>query len=96
MAEDLQLVVDKLHKLNGWVRKLPVERRQLYYINDMLTLQHQSSYLCMLNGIENMIEYYLEKESDEYFAKLMETRSIVTRQNLNEICLLRSNGNFIS
>ena len=50
----------------------------------------------MLNGIENMIEYYLEKESDEYFAKLIETRSIVTRQNLNEICLLRSNGNFIS
>ena len=66
-------------KLNVWMRRLPVERRSLPYICDMLTLQHQSSYLCLLNGIEDMIEYYLEKESDEYFAKLFETRSAVTR-----------------
>ncbi len=52
--------------------------------------------MCMLNGIENMIEYYLEKESDEYFSKLFETRSAVTRQNLNEIHMMRSNGYFVT
>jgi len=50
----------------------------------------------MLNGIENMIDYYLEKESDENFAKLFETRSAVTRQNLNEIHMMRSNGYFVT
>ena len=79
MTEDLQHVVNQMQKLNVWIRKLSVECRSLPYICDMLTLQHQSSYLCLLNGIEDMIEYYLEKESDEYFAKLFETRSAVTR-----------------
>jgi len=50
----------------------------------------------MLNGIEHMIEYYLEKESDEYFAKLFDARSAVTRQNLNEIHMMRSNGYFVT
>ncbi len=96
LTEDLQLVVNQMQKLNVWMRKLSVERRSLHYICDMLTLQHQSSYLCMLNGIENMIEYYLDKESDEYFAKLFETRSAVTRQNINEIHMMRSNGYFVT
>ena len=79
LTEDLLIVSSKLDKINLWIRMLPAERRNIQYINEMLNLQHQQSYLALLQGVENMLEYYLQDGRDEYFAKLLETRDLVCR-----------------
>jgi hypothetical protein len=42
--------------------------------SDLFALQHQATYFAFLNGLENMIEYYLDKQNDEYFYKLLLVR----------------------
>ena len=61
-----------------------------------MTLQHQSTFYTFLNGVENMLEYYLDKENDEYFQKMLEIRDLVTGKNTHSVLLIRSNGFFVS
>lgn len=41
MQEDLMLVAKKLGKIENLIRDLPTERKNLNYINDLMTLAHQ-------------------------------------------------------
>jgi hypothetical protein len=61
----------------------------------MLILQHQSAYFSLLNGLENMIEYYLDKQNDEYFYKLLLVRDQLTNRNISSVKLIRSNGFYL-
>jgi len=58
-------------------------------------LQHQSTYYAFLNGLENMLEYYLEKKDDEYFFKLLMVKDQLSNKNINSVKLIRSNGYYI-
>jgi len=96
LSEDLVVVAKRMKKINHWVSELPMERKSLAYINNMLILQHQASFLTLLNGVENQMQFNLSKSDDEYFSKLQILRETIVRCNQAQICLLRSNGNFIS
>jgi hypothetical protein len=71
------------------------ERQTLSYLNDLLTLQHQSTFFAFMNGVENMIEYYLDKENDEYFYKLLLIRDQLANKNTSQISLIKSNGFYV-
>lgn len=38
---------------------------------ELLRLQHQASYLQMVNGLENAIDIYLDHNSQDNFAKVL-------------------------
>lgn len=48
-----------------------------------------------MNGIENMLDYYLDKNNDEYFHKLLLVRDQLSFKNLSSVKLIRSNGFYI-
>ncbi len=48
-----------------------------------------------MNGLENMIEYYLDKKHDEYFYKLLQVRDLLSNRSIHSINLIRSNGFYI-
>jgi hypothetical protein len=85
-----------MKRLETMVQKLTSERRNIDYICDLMTLQHQCSFYTFLNGIENMLEYYLDKENDECFYKMLETRDLLIGKNTQSVILIRSNGFYIS
>ena len=43
-----------------------------------------------------MLEYYLDKENEECFHKLLDVRDVVTSRNTHSVILIRSNGFFAS
>ena len=43
-----------------------------------------------------MLEYYLDKENDECFYKMLEVRDLVIGKNTQSVILIRSNGFFVS
>ena len=42
-----------------------------------------------------MIDYYLDKNHDEYFYKLLQAKDQLTGKNIHSINLIRSNGFYI-
>jgi hypothetical protein len=48
----------------------------------MLVLQHQSIFYHFLNGLENILELYRDKENDEYFSKVLDVQqNTIKRQD---------------
>lgn len=95
LEEDCEAIAKKLRAIEKHCQDLPSEKRNLPYLCELLTLQHQSTYFSFLNGLENMIEYYLDKQNDEYFYKLLQVRDQLTNKNTHSITLIRSNGFYI-
>jgi len=63
-----------MRRIEKECQNLTSEKRTLPYLCDLLTLQHHSTYYSLMNGIENMIDYYLDKNHGEYFHKLLLVR----------------------
>jgi len=61
----------------------------------MLILQHQATFYHFLNGLENIMEIYRDKHSDEHFFKVMEVRDMAIRRREGLLLNLK-NGFHIS
>ena len=55
LEEDIEAISKKMRKIDANCKLLPDSRKNLQYLNDLLTLQHQSTFYAFLNGVENMI-----------------------------------------
>ena len=86
---------DKMQNLNTWMRKLPYERKNLGYLCDMLVLQHQSVYYQFLNGLENILDIFREKQNDEYFGKVIDVRESAIKRQSGVILNLK-NGYYVT
>ena len=69
LAEDLSQVATQLHKMEAFV-KSGTNSAGIPYLTQMLQLQHSSSFLHFMNGMEQGLDIYLEHKSDSNFAKL--------------------------
>lgn len=90
LQEDMATVKSKLEELNRWMVGLPYERKELPFLCDMLTLQHQATYYHFLNSLESILTVYRDNGNDEYFAKVMEVRSAAIKSQSGATLLLRN------
>ena len=77
----MSLIKNRVARIDDLVRDLPHEKRTIAYLLDMLILQHQATFFHFLNGVENILEIYRDKQSDEHFYKVMEVRDGAIRRN---------------
>lgn len=95
LEEDLDSIAKKMKRIEVNCQQLPYEKKTLGFVCDLLVLQHQATYYAFMNGLENMIEYYLDKKNDEYFYKLLSVRDLLSNRCIHTISLVRSNGFYI-
>jgi hypothetical protein len=57
------------------------DQLKLPYLTQMLQLQHMSSYLHFVNGMEQGLDIYLEHRSDSNFAKLSREIAALARRD---------------
>ena len=61
---------------------------------NLLKMQHQSSYLHFINGLENALDIYLEHRSDQNFAKIK--NAIDSFNNKQSIFNMLGNGYYLN
>lgn len=82
LEEDISAIALKMKTIQSHCFDMPSDKRTLSQFCDLFTLQHQATYFAFLNGLENMIEYYLDKKNDEHFYKLLLVRDQLTNKNI--------------
>lgn len=97
LESDIDSIAKKLRQMEAQCHGLTAEKRNINYLNELMVLQHQATYYTFLNGLEDQISSYLEKDkepykSDEYFYKLLLVMDQLTNRNIHSINLIRSNG----
>ena len=95
LSEDMKTVQSRVAKIDTLVKDLPHEKRTIYHLNDLLILQHQATFYHFLNGLENILEIYRDKNQDELFYKVMDVRNQAIKRQQGLILNLR-NGFYIS
>ena len=81
LAEDLGQISRRLLSVDQFVKSSNSNHLKLPYLLDLLQLQHQSSFLHFMNGLENALDIYLDHRSDDCFAKVQETVSALARRD---------------
>ena len=95
LSEDMKTVQKRLARTDSLAKNLPHERRTIGHLIDLLVLQHQATFYHFLNGLENILEIYRDKQLDENFFKVMEVRDQATKRRQGLVLNLR-NGFYIS
>ena len=54
-------VQNRVGKLDDLAKNLPHERRTIHNLTDLLILKHQALFYHFLNGLENVLEIYRDK-----------------------------------
>ena len=91
----MRSVKNRVSRLDKQAKDLPHEKRTIYHLIDLLILQHQATYYHFLNGLENIMEIYRDKQQDEHFFKVMEVRDLATKRRQG-LVLNMKNGFYIS
>ena len=81
LSEDLRQIALRLGRMNEFVKASNSDQLRLPYINDLLKLQHQSSFLHFMNGLENALDIYLRHKSDANFSKVYEQLNTLARRD---------------
>lgn len=81
LSEDLRQIALRLGRMNEFVKASNSDQLRLSYINDLLKLQHQSSFLHFMNGLENALDIYLRHKSDANFSKVYEQLNALARRD---------------
>ena len=69
LVEDLSQICLRLVKLNDFVKTNNSDHLRLTYLLYLMIIQHNSSFLHFMNGLENTLDIYLGHRSDDCFAK---------------------------
>lgn len=81
LAEDLAQISLRLVRMDQFVKTSNSDHLKLPYLLDLLQLQHQSSFLHFMNGLENTLDIYLDHRSDECFGKVQDALSTLARRD---------------
>jgi hypothetical protein len=82
LAEDLTQVALQLEKMNSFVKPgTSADHLRLPFLLELLRLQHQSSYLHFMNGLEQALDIYLDHKSDSNFSKIQREISALARRD---------------
>jgi len=81
LAEDLAQISRRLAKMNEFVQTSNADHLRLPYLLELLKLQHQSSFLHFMNGLEQALDIYLDHKSDASFAKVQAEISTLARRD---------------
>ena len=84
LAEDLSQISRRLTRIDALFSESTGKSggaSHLRHFLELLNLQHQSSYLHFMNGLENALDIYLDHKSDENFAKVQEVLNCLARRD---------------
>lgn len=70
LAEDLTQVARRVRAMDEFLKSSNADHLRLPYLLDLLRLQHHSSYLQLMNGLENALDRYLARGSQNNFFKV--------------------------
>ena len=81
LAEDLNMINERLRKMNDWPKRFSIENLTLENMVELLNLQHALLYHKVIYGLETLRDTYLDKKNDECFAKVTEICELAIRKN---------------
>lgn len=70
LSEDMAAIAQRLGRLNDFLKTSNSDQLKLPFLLNLLKLQHQSSFLHFMGGLEQALEIYLDHKSDANFAKI--------------------------
>lgn len=96
MAEDLSQISRRLLAINEFINgsAANADSRKLPGVLELLRVQHQASFLQLVNGVDSAIDLYLEQRNDENFGKVMAAQALISRRD-HGINLL-GNGHYLN
>lgn len=55
------------------------DSKKMSGVLELLRMQHQASFLQLLNGVDSAIDLYLEQRNEENFSKVMAAQALLAR-----------------
>ena len=67
LALDMTSCADKMLNINKLIENIPADQNNMTYTLDVLTQQHHNSFYQLINGLETIMQDYVDKGKDDYF-----------------------------
>jgi hypothetical protein len=67
LALDMTTCADKIQNINKLIENIPADQINMPYVLDVLTQQHHNSFYQLINGLETVMQDYVDKGKDDYF-----------------------------